>query len=58
MTKAIMEAVATVVIIVHKKKLAKTRGITRYEYGHISVDNSLLVPFIGKKVKVRITTVN
>jgi hypothetical protein len=52
MTKSILEAVATVTLNIHKKKLAKTRGITRYEYGHVALDSPKLTPYLGKKVKV------
>jgi len=58
MTKSIMEAIAKVTLLVHKKKLRKTKGITEYRYGSIKVDNPLLTPFAGKKVRVKITTVN
>ena len=54
MQKQILEIVKLVSVSVHKKKLRKTKGITEYKYGSVRIDNPLLSPFIGKKVRVKI----
>lgn len=52
MGKPILEVELRVSRKIHKKKTKD--GLTEYRYGSISLDNPLLFPYVGKKVKVKI----
>lgn len=57
MPKRIVETLKLVSRAVHKKKLAKTKTTAEYLYGSVRVDTPLLTPYIGKRVRVEISTV-
>ena len=57
MQKAIVDVLAKVTLSVHKKRLRKTKGVTKYKYGTVRIDNPQLTPFVGKHVRVKIAKV-
>ena len=54
MSKLIMEVELKVSKKTHKKKTMG--GDKEYNYGSLSLDNPMLLPYVGKTVRVRVET--